>query len=81
MSLSGIIFDLKFQVYILESCGDRNRAKQTDEIIKNSLSVQEDPATVSDILKPDIFLIYNTDRPTKMHFITTLMNSLYFHLS
>jgi len=62
MSLSGTIFNLKFQVYLMLSCGDRNQGEQTEEMIKNSHSVQGDTAFILDITNPVIFLISQNHR-------------------
>lgn len=61
MSFSDTICNLKFQVYITESCGDRNQSERTEKMIKNSPDISEDTAVVSDIMKAVILLIYNTD--------------------
>ncbi|KAJ7418148.1 hypothetical protein BTVI_30386 [Pitangus sulphuratus] len=49
------------QVYIMESCGDGNQFEQTEEMMKNFYGVQGETAMISDIMKPGISLIYNTD--------------------
>lgn len=51
MSVSDSKSNQKFQVYVIESCGDRNQSQQTEKAVKNSHNIQGDAATLSDIMK------------------------------
>lgn len=51
MSVSDSKSNQKFQVYVIESCGDRNQSQQTEKAVKNSHNIQGDAATLLDIMK------------------------------
>lgn len=79
MSVSDSKFNQKFQVFVIESCRDRNQSQQTEKAAKNSHNIQGSTATLSNTMKA---IISNNDVPKKkMHFHTMILNSLYFYHS